>query len=780
MVKRATQHGLKQLVSALLAIMIMAIGVKLPSLPIQASAAVHRKIINVVFVLDSTGSMTEEISNVRSNLSTFVNYLKNKSGIDELRMAIVDYKDTTDDGLNSTVIHKNSAGSPWFTDTSEMVTTINGIRITGGGDNPETVIDALGYLTCSADEYSDAVTFNSDAYKFAFVLTDADYKTNNRFGITGMSDMISRLNEKGIYTSVVCPTSYQSDYQSLYEQTNGIWMNINGNFATNMQTYAESIIETVRPDELDMSLTKGVSYNFYKLAEAYMTDLASVEYSSSNTSVISFSAVSPNVGTAVNIGTCKVTISDGTYVLICNVTVEEEPEIPVRELAISTEVIVGVDQSVYVKAVALPEEASEKGLIWSVKDTSIAQIVETDSNLCLLKGLKSGTTVLTAVTKDGGYAGSASITVSIAQIVPVTGVSVSITECTMKAGESASVTGSVLPANSTNKGGYWYSTDSDIVAITSSSETACTFKAITCGTAKIYFVSNEGGFSKAITVTIAHEKDSTPIIIENATCTEDGISAYICKNCHEIIETFYTEVIPHDWGDWVIDCDATCEEDGLKHHACSVCGEKEYETVYASAHFYTNEVSGFYGDVVEMQIYVEENSYLNDVQFVFNFDATTFEINSVTFNIPSLFKRAIIDNENGILRIMYSGDTSLTEETLFATIELKTKKCHNKIINAIEIDKDAYNVAHTLIDGNTVSISFDFNEDFGKIELKGADLNGDYVLDIRDLYCVLDTITSMTYDPFDPALIEIMDVNGDGVVDIADLTYLQYLITLLD
>ena len=62
-----------------------------------------------------------------------------------MRIGIVEYRDIEEDGMDSTIIHELNH-SLWMNSTSEMVEVLNGISAGGGGDDPETVIDGLGYL----------------------------------------------------------------------------------------------------------------------------------------------------------------------------------------------------------------------------------------------------------------------------------------------------------------------------------------------------------------------------------------------------------------------------------------------------------------------------------------------------------------------------------------------------------------------------------------------------------------------------------------------------------
>lgn len=756
------------------------------------AASGERKIVNVVFVIDTTASMGDEISNVKNNLSEFSSYLKNRDGLDELRIGLIDFGDY--EIGEKTVVHKSASGSPWYENVDELISEIGSIDLGNGGDADETPFDGLGYLVCGSG-YTDALPFNSDAYKFAFLLTDAGYKVDNRFGITGKNDMVNRLKEAGIYTSVVTSSSLQGTYSELYsyapngavtneegEPFTGEWMDINGDFSKNMKQFADRILDVVRPDIEEITMEVGAKFNFYSFAAAYLSNPDAATYSTDNSAIVSLGKTSPNIGTAMMEGNCIITITDGKDTVRVEVTVKQAGDIvvPVKELHISAEVYVGVDQSIYIKATALPEEATEKGLIWRVDNDSVVQIVSQDGNLCYLKGLRNGTARLTALTVDGGYSGTTTITVTLDPIVYVTGVELSMSDCTLEIGASETVTGTVLPETATNRGGYWYSSDPSVVRIDTSDAGSCTFSAVTCGEAKIYFVSDDGGFSKAVDVTVPHHAQWT--VTKPATCM-DGEKLLICDYCHTILDS---ETIPatgdHSLTEWT---PVLSEEDGtLKQieRSCKVCGEYT-ETADVGAYFYTNKLKGKSGETLEMEICLRGGSHLSDFQLTFRYDTELFDIEKVTFSekLSAPFKNASIDKENGKIVVIYSGTEMITEEMpiLKVTFSLN-KNVSYKVTNVLTLDDESHNICHTMLEGTTYVIGCELQSDFGELTIYGPDPNGDGELNIYDLYDMLLVLTSADYDPYDPELLDRMDCNGDGVFDVADITYLQYIITYMD
>ncbi len=192
--------------------------------------------VDIVFAIDATGSMSDEINDVKDSLAAFSENLIAK-GLN-IRFSIIEYRDIT--CSEPTIVHEWS-GSHWITSTEGVVSTLQSISVSGGGDGPETVIDALGYVADNS-----FMKWRSDAYRFAFVLTDANYKTNNNFGYSSLSQLAVKLAEMEIVTSVITSSSYKSTYSELYTTTGGIYANIySGSFEDEMMALSDSIIKSV-------------------------------------------------------------------------------------------------------------------------------------------------------------------------------------------------------------------------------------------------------------------------------------------------------------------------------------------------------------------------------------------------------------------------------------------------------------------------------------------------------------------------------------------------------
>ena len=228
------KHTSKLLTALLLTMAFLVSALPVHGIHAEPETATVQKNAELVFVIDSTGSMGDAINNVKTGITSFVNSLETQ-GV-KLRIGIVEYRDIEEDGLDSTIIHELNH-SPWMNSTSEMVGVLGGIAADGGGDIPESVIDGLGYLVDG-----ETIPWSSDSYKFAVVLTDAGYKVANRHGFNSLQEVADALLHAGINTSVVTEESEFSTYEELYTTTGGTRANIYSDFSTVLADLANQIL----------------------------------------------------------------------------------------------------------------------------------------------------------------------------------------------------------------------------------------------------------------------------------------------------------------------------------------------------------------------------------------------------------------------------------------------------------------------------------------------------------------------------------------------------------
>ena len=202
-------------------------GAKQAGSPVAYSAMAQA---DIVFLIDSTGSMGDEINNVRENVEYFVDALKAR-GV-SAGLALIDYQDIGIDGYDSTQVHKNGS-SNWFYDMDAYKNALSSLTLGYGGDAPECAVDAL--------ETGRLLDMRSSAGKIFILVTDADYKDANRYGIPSMATEIELLKNAGVTCAVITTSYEQNTYYDLYTETNGIWGNIRGDFYTELMTLADKI-----------------------------------------------------------------------------------------------------------------------------------------------------------------------------------------------------------------------------------------------------------------------------------------------------------------------------------------------------------------------------------------------------------------------------------------------------------------------------------------------------------------------------------------------------------
>ena len=190
---------------------------------------------DIVFAIDTTGSMSSTINNVVTNVTSFATTLSDNYNVN-VNYALIDFKDLEEDGAGTTTVIKNGS-SNWFSNVNTFVNKVDTLVASGGGDSPECSVDAL--------ETARRLDFRTSASKFIILITDASYKEINDYGIVSMAEEIELLKADGVNTSVVTTSNYQDTYRSLYESTGGIYANISSsNFSSSLLELADLIGET--------------------------------------------------------------------------------------------------------------------------------------------------------------------------------------------------------------------------------------------------------------------------------------------------------------------------------------------------------------------------------------------------------------------------------------------------------------------------------------------------------------------------------------------------------
>jgi len=153
-----------------------------PAPPVKAKT---KGVADIVFMVDSSGSMAPCIDALRTNIETFIDSLSkgeanNAPPIRDWRGKVVGYRD---------VEAAQSEGIPWIEDapfvrdTNQLKAQLAALKAEGGGDEPESLLDAL-FKSASMEaspkgsqtEDPNKWRYRSDAARVIIVFTDASFK----------------------------------------------------------------------------------------------------------------------------------------------------------------------------------------------------------------------------------------------------------------------------------------------------------------------------------------------------------------------------------------------------------------------------------------------------------------------------------------------------------------------------------------------------------------------------------------------------------------------------
>lgn len=213
---------------------------------------------------------------------------------------------------------------------------------------------------------------------------------------------------------------------------------------------------------------------------------ANVIWSSSDNSVVS---ILDGECTAVNKGTATVTATteDGKFSATCVVTVTIDVtsiEFPDGDIKLER----GNQVNLVVKV--LPEDATNKTLIWKTSDASIATVDESGKITAINKGVAK----ITATNEAGTVIGTCNILV----VVNITGISLSEKELTITEGKKIINPVTIIPSDASNTDVTWSSSDESVVSVSSIGE----ITAIKPGKATITVTSSDKVHSADCLITV--------------------------------------------------------------------------------------------------------------------------------------------------------------------------------------------------------------------------------------------------------------------------------------
>lgn len=220
-----------------------------------------------------------------------------------------------------------------------------------------------------------------------------------------------------------------------------------------------------------------------------------VIWSSGNESVVTVDQGGTVNGVAEGNAVVKAITEDGRLTAVCQVKVAYEI-IPVESIELDrSEMGLLIDEEVRLNATVLPENASDKAVIWVTDNPDVASV----SSDGLVKAVGKGSAVITARTSDGDKQASCKVTVTI----PVSGVSLEPEELALKVGSEYGLTATVTPSNASNKNIEWTSSNASVASVDANGN----LTALAVGETTITVTTEDGGFTAECEVTVTEKRN---------------------------------------------------------------------------------------------------------------------------------------------------------------------------------------------------------------------------------------------------------------------------------
>lgn len=152
-----------------------------PMTAVKATASQVKGVCDIVFLIDATGSMQPAIDDLKSNIKNFFNSLSAAGAngtavVKDWRARVIGYRDVDEDGDDWYI------DNPFVRDTAQIEAQLDALRAAGGGDEPESLLDALYKIAkfgsmpkCAQTEDPTKWRYRSEAARVVVVFSDASF-----------------------------------------------------------------------------------------------------------------------------------------------------------------------------------------------------------------------------------------------------------------------------------------------------------------------------------------------------------------------------------------------------------------------------------------------------------------------------------------------------------------------------------------------------------------------------------------------------------------------------
>ncbi len=330
----------------------------------------------------------------------------------------------------------------------------------GGGDATVSVItlDGIKVASCKVhvrvpvtgitlSKQKVEVSMSMENYQLSYTITPSGAGVDRNVTWSSSNEQVLKVNQNGFVT-FVNPGKATVICQTIDTGTDGT------NLIATCEFFINEPVISVGLDYTDVTLKIGDTFRL--TAEVLPTNAndKSVTWISSNESVIKVDA--NGLLTAVGSGSAAVLVqsNDSGVTAMCNVSVYQ----PVEKVTMNrNQISVRKGTVFWLNAVAGPDNAVNKTIIWSSSDKRIATV----DNSGMVTTLQPGECNIIATSQDTGVFATCVLTVT----EPVTGITLNYTENTIYAGEKFVLIPTVTPLDADDKSVTYVSSDASVATV---------------------------------------------------------------------------------------------------------------------------------------------------------------------------------------------------------------------------------------------------------------------------------------------------------------------------
>lgn len=172
-------------------------------------------VVDLVFLIDATGSMAHCIEAIKGNIKVFVKTMVEGEGgansagpvVKDFRIKVVGFRDANCD---SPWIVEN----PFTSSVDEVYAHLGDLEATGGGDEPESLLDALHKVSCMGQTDAGAPAdpqrwrYRRDAARIVVIFTDASFHPEMAYPEArggGLEDVVNAANNQRVIVEYFVP-----------------------------------------------------------------------------------------------------------------------------------------------------------------------------------------------------------------------------------------------------------------------------------------------------------------------------------------------------------------------------------------------------------------------------------------------------------------------------------------------------------------------------------------------------------------------------------------------